>query len=567
MLERGMRPWLMVVLLVACGGAQSGGSSEVRSIHDFPEPAKLDERLAAAPAPESLLSEAVTEAEGWRIEGDLPETPAPEPHESDSPEGRLILGAAASRPSVEATAAAHCLARETADHWLRTGRYAARGHRRFLAARCGVTGSSLSLLAVPLAETESVDDASADLLRYLEEHLDGEGLRHVGLAVARKDTGSGVAMLAVEHAIARLHIVRPKPTDQGFVLVRGRILKDVRYVTGYLNQGTDRVMECERANNLSLPEFAIRCVMDPADDHASLDVVAYEPDRMLGEAVASLLVRRDDATIRDYEMRPVGASTTPPNADEFARAVVSRVNGIREAGGLGRLRLAASQSQKMVRAVPHFFAPDADGELQDLIALTMIAGWNVEGLVQDASFSSSQVRERDVSRWVAYALERPFMRHTLLAPEADALAVSALVEPGGVSALFTHYELFDETRPRFDDVAVAILDRITEVRVARGLPAPTEVRDNSALQAEVDRVRTDGKDIDDALEVALRRSVRQWNHAITGFWMHVGGNPGAFTVPDSLLQPGELYLQAAATFHRAPGAPWGQYLVFLVTTR
>ncbi len=565
-----MRSWLvvlLVVLLVACGGAQSGGSSEVRSIHDFPDPAKLDERLAAAPAPESLLSESLTEPEGWRIEGELPGTPAPEPHESASPEGRLILGAAASRPSVEATAAAHCLAREAAAHWLRTGRYPAQGHRRFLAARCGVTGPSLLLSAMPLSSAESIDAVSADMLRYLERHLDGEGLRHAGLAVVREESGSGVAMLAVEYALARLHIVRPKPTEQGFVIVRGRILKDVRYVTGYLNQGVDRVVECERANNLSLPEFALRCVMDPADDHASLDIAAFEPGRMLGLPVASLIVRRDDASIRDYEMRPVGQPTTPQSAEAFARAVVARVNGIRQAGGLGELRLAASQSQKMTRAVPYFFTPEADGELQDLIAMTMIAGWDVEGLIQDASFSAAQVRERDASRWVAYALERPFMRHTLLAPEANALAVSAVLEPGGTSAMLAHYELFDEAEPRFDDVAVAILDRITEVRVARGLPAPTEVRDNSALQAEVDRVRTDGKDIDDALEVALRRSVRQWNHAITGFWMHVGGNPGAFTVPESLLQPGELYLQAAATFHRAPGAPWGQYLVFLVTTR
>ena len=69
------------------------------------------------------------------------------------------------------------------------------------------------------------------------------------------------------------------------------------------------------------------------------------------------------------------------------------------------------------------------------------------------------------------------------------------------------------------------------------------------------------------MNAAVSGASRAWGRDVYGFIAHIGGDPSAMEVPVELLEPGPLHAQADVIFQRAPGAPWGQYMVFLLLAR
>jgi len=306
-----------------------------------------------------------------------------------------------------------------------------------------------------------------------------------------------------------------------------------------------------------------------ADDPvAGIDLMVYPPNRALGEPAAQLVARRPDADASTYEAPDVGPAAPVTDAAAFEATLVERVNELRGAHGMAPVQLAREQSEALTPAMPHFFGSHSAPEVQDLIALTMLAGWEVDHTIHDATLSAFISETTDVAQWLARSLERPMMRAALMDANAAELAVAPVVEPGGIAALVTSYELYDAQRLPLSATATAIVERIAEERAARRLPAPQVIPDSGgALAAEVDRARSEGKAPNHVLNAAMSRASREWGSDVEGLMGHVGGDARFFEVPDAFLTPGPLRLQVASTFHQPDGAPWGQWLVVFLVAR
>ncbi|MAQ15273.1 MAG: hypothetical protein CMN30_14545 [Sandaracinus sp.] len=563
---------LIAACIAACGGPQDGGSAPATSIFDFPDADALQAELAESAPPRALFP-AAPEGAAWEVSDDLPAAPALAGHELTTPAGLLVNSVAGRLPGVVASAGAGCHARELARYVAATGQRPPMGRERFVAARCGAVSTRITTLIHETSDPESVSDADVwaahegPARRWVEGALVGVGDALIGLHFARAG-GRGALALVVEQPELVLREVRPEPDGSGAVVIRGRLLvEDARHVEALINVGDHGVRECEAARNVALPEVAFRCAMDPADEVAGIDVGLLREGRFLAQGVATLLARRGADAARRHRPTAVGPTARATNPGELQRLVLARVAELRREFGLGPLVHAEAETRALEPAARHYFWSGASDELRDQIALTMLAGWEVPGAIRDARLTASAMGTTDVAEWLGIAMDRPSMRAVFMDPEARYLAIASVVEAGGIGAIVTSYEDAPPAgAPATAATATALLDRITEVRVARGLEPPTEVRDPSALVRELERVR-EGKDPGRALEAAMARAAREWNHAVGGLTLRTGGRLDTLQVPEELLQPGPLYVQAAAIFHQAPGAPWGQYLVFMLHAR
>ncbi|MAQ16988.1 MAG: hypothetical protein CMN30_19620 [Sandaracinus sp.] len=570
---------LLGLLVGACAPARSTTPSgetvaaePAPSAYTFPERDRLRSALDSAPAPDRIFDADGRSDAPWTLEVTLPPLPEQAPHEAESGPGRLVTELTAARAAT-ATDGAQCLAAALAAHVTTHGGRPSESRRGFIASRCGVVSPHIEVYGRGWSGVSDGPDAAlwaqvqGEVRPWAESQVP-DAPAHVGLAMARSGDQAAL-VLVVERPRVQLETVRPMPDESGEkVIVRGRLLMPTATVQGFVNQGPVGVARCHPLPGLTLPEFALECPMDGADAVARIDVMAYAPNRALGEPAAHLLARRPDADVRAQALPDVGEPAPATDAETFARLLVERVNGLRAAHRMRPLELAEAQSATMTPAMGHFFAPDTQPEVHDLIALTMLAGWEVGGTIADAILAGGSAETRDAAQWLARSLDRPMMRATLMDPEANRLAIASVVEEGGIAAMAASYELYDPARSPFGQGAQRMLERIARERAARGLPPLQEIPDpQGQLAAEVDRARTGGKAPNLVLQAALQRASREWGTSVQGMVAHVGGDPYENEVPAELLQPGPLRLQAASTFIQPEGSPWGQWLVVLLVAQ
>jgi len=612
-------------MLCGCGTGsanRAGGSAQdTPSVYSFP-PRDALAGLRAQPVPERVLTELHPSAVAWEEIEALPEISAPTRHETTTSLGRLLSTLSETVPDLQATEAAACFAREVAHMQLETGTYGDEGWQRYVASRCGVPSPRFELDAMTVGNIpEEADDATlwvharADIRSWLvsklgatvetseateddasvdahaeettseAEHVSAdtetgdiaetpptplqaatEGTVRVGAHLARAGDRAAVVLVR-ERPVVALDHVRPAPDDAHRVIVRGRLLGDAIAVVAFLNQGDFGVVRCDSDPRARLPEFTIVCPMAPADTQASLDILGLERGRFLADPLAMLLARRDADAARRYTPPDVGGPLTANDPAELTRGLLERVNMVRSRGQMPPLRHAIAETAAITAAAPHFFASETGDDIRDLVALTAMAGWEVDGVIQDASVASFVAPGNDVPTWLSFALDRPMIRQSLLDPRAAQLAVGPVVEDGAIGALVCTYRMFDTQTARLEDMASSVLDHITRARVSRGLEAPMEIEDASAIARELDRVRTEDKAPRQALRAALAHAQQAWGRSVEGFLVSLGPQVERLEIPEPLLRPGPLALQAAATYHLADGAPWGQYLVAVVVAR
>lgn len=557
--------------------SQNNPAEPAPSAYSFPERTALPRTLEARPAPTAVFTEDVEVDAPWVVDEKLPELPEAALHETETPAGQLIVELASERAEVSATDGAACLAREVARHSAAFGRLPSDARRSFAATRCGVVSPVIELhgrtwqnVPTRMAAARFWSEVQGDIRTWMNSSLPSERA-HVGVHLARHEQTVSVA-LVIERPRAQLGAVRPMPNDAGNVIVRGRLLTPAASLRAFINHGPVGVRPCQSQPGLTLPDFALTCPMADGNQVAGIDVIAHPPGRALGEPAAQLLARRSEEAARVYVAPDVGEPALVTDPAAFTPLITQRVNQLRAANGLRPLRLAESQGAALTPAMPFFFDPNAESSVQDLIALTMLAGWEVggagavSGTIADAVLAGHESQSPDAAQWLARCLDRPMMRATLMGADSDMLAIAPLVEAGGIAAMVAAFQFYDPARDPHGAAADAVFGRIRAERAARGLPPPTRVANPSGqLAAEVDTVRTRGKAPNHVLQAALSRASSQWRRDVRGVVAHIAGDPHAFEVPPEFLGPGPLHVQAASTFHQAPGAPWGQWLVVLVS--
>jgi hypothetical protein len=228
------------------------------------------------------------------------------------------------------------------------------------------------------------------------------------------------------------------------------------------------------------------------------------------------------------------------------------------------------QREPVNELAPHVFAGALGAgspALAELAALGLVAGWEVGGVIKDASFASVvNSGGLDAGRWLEAALARPSGRATLLDPAARVLAVGALAsqEPPAAAAVAVTYQLFGEEDLRAD--AERLRERIAAEREAEGRSPPGVLGAAAgALEQVAERLPSGRTSPREALDDALGRASAATSLALHG-WVLEGTRLADLRIPDELRQWDHVRIGVAVGYYQPADEPWGRYVALIVAT-
>jgi hypothetical protein len=204
-----------------------------------------------------------------------------------------------------------------------------------------------------------------------------------------------------------------------------------------------------------------------------------------------------------------------------------------------------------------------DDATAERAAIGLLAGWDVQGLIRDGRFFMAALGgTSDATAWLDYALERPIGRSALLDPSSRLVAVGPTLPPGAaLRAAVTTYALFES--PDHAAEASRFFDRIVTARAARGLGPTSRVQGIREFDVALAHVLKGDASPTEALDNTLQVVVYRTQHSARELAFETNDLDAA-PLPAELMAPGPLHLMIGVTHHRAEGAAWGQYVVFLV---
>jgi hypothetical protein len=305
----------------------------------------------------------------------------------------------------------------------------------------------------------------------------------------------------------------------------------------------------------------------PGDPFDWVEVLGVKQGRVMLHPLADVLVYEGDASAVRYKAKSSGPPVPVDTAVAFTASVVARINAIRTSAKMPSLVLSSKQSAENERLVGTIldasFTRDEDSA--EKATLGLIAGWDVEAsMLRGGQFFLWAVAPtHDASAWVDASLERPLGRLTLLEPEARVIAVGpSLLQGGaGLAAAVTTYLLFESDDHSADESR--FLARIKEARDALALPPPTYVRATRDMREHAAAVRTGEETPQGALNEMVATFSYETGAPAYGYVLETN-DPSTVAIPEVFLKAAPFPMSLLMTHHRAPGAAWGQYVIFAV---
>jgi hypothetical protein len=281
--------------------------------------------------------------------------------------------------------------------------------------------------------------------------------------------------------------------------------------------------------------------------------------------LADVLIYEGDPSSIGYEAKRYGAPAPVTTLPAFTSALVDRINAVRAAARIPPLALAAKQSAENERLAGAILdaAVTRDDDTADKAAIGLLAGWDVEGgMIRGGQFFLGAVAPtHDAVVWLESAVERPSGRLTLLDPQSRVIAIGPSIPEGarGLGAAVTTYSLFGPDDHEADEAL--FFRRIEEERAARGLATPIRIPATDEIRKLAARVLREEETPRGALDEMLATASWQSDAPAYGYVLETN-DLASVEVPDVFLKEGPLPMVLAITHHRAPGAAWGQYVVF-----
>jgi hypothetical protein len=288
---------------------------------------------------------------------------------------------------------------------------------------------------------------------------------------------------------------------------------------------------------------------------------------MLATEFAQALVRRSSDTRLSYGAVRYADPTPVASPEEFVRVVIQQLNRVRKMARLPEVTLAAAESASATKLAPYYFSAafgSGDPKQADLIALGLLAGWDVGGMIRGASLMSSLTPTLDAGRWLTAALETPVGRYTLLAPDIEQIACGPMVldQASAIGAVVTGYR-FHHGIDHTSDVNM-LLNRVVQTRRRMGLPAPQRLGVIAAAMTEqLAAVREGRKAPQDALQQVLQHASTSYEMAMRGYVIEAS-SLDELEIPEDVLRQPLLALDIGVTHHKAQGAAWAQYTILVV---
>jgi hypothetical protein len=555
-----------VVALAACAAP----AAESKPVVEFPSAASL-QAIGAQPAAIPEVTRGDVPADGWTVDVG-PTLPASgTPWQPKGAWDHAIAGAISARPTPpRLTQALACVARELARYYLDNRVLPSDQLESFMVAACGSwaprVGSAFLHGDVPgtVAEEAVLTAWKGKIDSTLLQHLP-PGATDAGFAFERRH-GRAAAVLTYAVVQAEIEPFSPTPGTDGELSFTGRLLGDAQYVAGYVNHGRFGVSPCFVDPTVPRPRFHVSCAIDPKDEVAWIQLVYAQPRRVLSVPFAQVLARREPGKPLAFPELP-RAGAPVASAEAFSRAVIEELNRVRALADMKPVRLSVAQSATAAHVAGRYFAADTGKgavEDEDAIALGLLAGWQVVGLIRDGSFVSTLVPQtRDPLRWLASTLQRPIGRSTLMDERIEEIALGPLLldNPPAAGAIVVGYR-FHNSDDHSSDVR-RLLTRAATARRHRHLGPTARLGPMiPIMQEELARVRKGEQQPMEALQAVLERGVSHFNANMRGYLLETT-SLDALEIPEEVLKQPNLYLEIGVTHHKPKGAAWGQ-LVILV---
>ena len=559
---------LPALILLACaqGTAPREGS--------FPTPQELDQLRQESPS-ESPFPVDVLDVPSWELEEPLVDRLGATPRAPATVWDGFFAEAVARREGlVLATEEMHCVAREIGRFHVTHRRRPASGLLRFIAARCGVPAAAVSFGnvqgSVPrsFSEDRLFEQWRSTLREVTESQLVG-GPRFVGIWFGRQEDYAVAIVAAVEREVRVDPIATILGEDRRFVL-RGEALVPVDRMRVLINRGRHRVVECAPNPEVALPSFEFECEAAQRDPTAWVAVSLLPPGRVLARSVLEILLRAPGERADVYRRPPQIASLPVADPERLPEEMTALVNRLRREAEFVPLRVAPEQSRVASELAPHFFSAlfgQTKQEFLDLVLLGMMAGWQVDGIIQRSQVSFTWVSaSNDVGRLLAEALDHPMSRETLMDPRCEKIAIGALAGESdsslpALTALIASYAMFSEASHA--KMQAEIFERFTRARAERGLGPPDRLSELDAIVIDAANRVESGEDRKRALSWLIDESVDVLQRAVNG-WVFEVTDLDQLEFPEDFLTRRRLGLAIGVSHHRPEGEPWGRYVVMLV---
>ncbi len=538
----------------------------------FPTRAALDS-LLTQPVPTAPVANRVS-VERWS----LGETTSDVVAEDQKPWVDIVTRFVALAPNNRAApAASRCLAEQIGRFRMQHRDAPAHRLERLMAMHCGSVSENIATwgqtVAVPGDSTpaalaarwdKQVTDILAKATQQSSPQTQAEfsGARASIGIWAQQQEGKLLLSLAITFDMVDFEPISirdaPSAGEPRWATVRGRIRGPAATIRAQVNWQTHETRACTFDAKVALPNFSMQCPLDDGEPWLTLTV--GRAGRLLGYHLGHMMLRSQpsaEAPAPPLEITTAAGAPASSTA-EFRTRAVALINAQRAVMGVPPLVLELAQSETNQRFVPHFFG-STNTATTDTIALGMMAGYDVQGMIHDAWFQSTGLAPKTSPEvWVAMQLETPEGRYALLRPTYDRIALGVT----DAGTLTTVYGLFQRDS---DQKALQRLSRrLVELRRARGRAVP-EFLENDDLVAEARLVAQKGKHPMAALEDATARiQARVGGSKQYGFTM--GNDLDTLPFPDQMLDANGLRLRMTVTHTKLPGAAWGQFIVLYVFT-
>lgn len=557
--------------LLSCAAQTAPGSRPApagdRTPSGFPTPSAL-ERLPAAQLEGKFKAMPYLAVDAWTLEGPFPALGALEAHPSETAFARMLadkVEAAGGR--IIANAQMYCTAREVGRFYLQNANYPSPSLETFITGRCGAPLVSLRTLSLSAGFTKEVPENKifeswkkplSDLMSQV-----GEGTQAAGVWFGRDDKHAVVVFVSGP----QLSHLKGAKAEGDAVTLSGHLLVPASALRAVANRGKSGFVTCED-NKVALPAFELRCPVEASDPSTRIELGAVLPGRGIAETVGAVLWARDAAPSREYSREHYREGGTPASAATLSAALLATVNRMRGEAGVPPLELVAAESERATKLAPTYFA-SVSGVLSattaDAIALGLRAGWDVDGMVRGASFTSASTSNlANIDQLVETLLMKPSGRQVLLDKAATKAAIGAvwLPEQRFAGALLVTYQLVQGGAE--GALAAQALESLNRARAAAGTKPVKAVR---KLAEVADRLAgSSSEEIEDG--TALRRMLSEGrqatgNDAVTGFMAPVL-DIDATPWPAALVQEASPELGIGVGTVRPAGEPWARHAVFVL---
>lgn len=563
--------WLPAVLVSTLSIlSMSGAGCSASRGATFPTRAEID-KLAATPPPLEVSPHRSIDVDTWDLSSSLPDAIEVAAMGDLGPWGAPLAKAASARPGlVLPTRAMTCVAREAARFVAEKGAMPAEPLRDFMAARCGTASSHVAIAYQAGSAPASMSEA--DLVGHWSKEVQSmvrsgtsSGNLFAGIAFARKGERAAV-VLVTQPRRAHVEKVPLLPVD-GKVVIQGELLAPAGHVEALVNRGRFGYTDCTLDINVALPRFAAECPVSTDDPSAWIEIAAFPPGRVLGEAVVEAQVFPKGTLINTYTRVKPSSSGAARDRAGAARALLARLNATRKEAGLGEVQLSAAQSKKADLLAPHYFAALAgvgDVTVADTIALGLRAGWDVEGVVREGHFATTWGRAEAPDELLERACAKPFGRRALLDPDASVIAIGSLLPgEGELGAVMSAYSLLDPAKAKGDGAAMAA--RLAKLRRVKKLDPTRDIPELTGVMAKAaERVQA-GSAPSGTLRWLMEASAEQVRGMRVLGWVAEAGSIDKIDIPSEILSQRGMSLAVSVAHYKPEGEPWARLVVFFVT--